>query len=112
MSDLTKAPDEVPDQLEEENDILAGQLARIEAMFIPSIPGEVVYRKIDGESPVTVWREQRRMTVESLAEAAKVSAAQVLRWERDEPITLRELGRPAEALKVSADELIPYPQRD
>ncbi len=112
MNDLPNAPDDALDQLEEENDALVSQLAQIEAMFIPSIPGEVVYRKIDGENPITVWREHRRMTVESLAEAAQVSAEQVTCWERDEPITLRSLGRVAEALKVTADELIPYPQRD
>ena len=100
------------DQLKEENNILSGQPARIEAMFIPSIPGEVAFRKIDGENPIAVWREHRQMTVEGLAEAAQVSAEQLSRWERDEPITLRELGRISEALKVRADELIPYPQRD
>ena len=112
MNDLPNAPDEMLDLLEEKNDVLVSQLARIEAMFIPSIPGEVVYRKIDGENPITVWREHRRMTVEGLAEAAQVSPEQLARWELDQPITLRELGRLAEALKVSADDLIPYPQRD
>ena len=112
MNDLPNAADEVLDRLEEENDVLVSQLARVEALFIPSIPSEVVYRKIDGDNPITVWREHRGLTVEGLAAAAEVSPEQLVRWERDHPITLRELGRVAEALTVSVDELMPYPQRD
>lgn len=42
-----------------------------------TIPGEMVTRMLAGESPVTVWREYRGLTMSALAKAADLSAATI-----------------------------------
>ena len=107
MNDLANDPSDLIDRLEEENDLLEFQLAKIEGMFIPSIPGVVVHRRLHGEDPITVWREYRGWTVPELAERAKLTEAAVAHAETGAPIERIVLGRLAEALETTADELIP-----
>lgn len=41
------------------------------------IPASITMRRLNGESPVKIWREYRRMTQEQLAAAAGVSRTMV-----------------------------------
>ena len=70
------------------------------------IPAEVVNRMLDGEPPVTVWREYRGMTQAALAKAAGLSTAYVSQIEAGKRVgTVAALRTLAEALDVGLDEL-------
>jgi DNA-binding XRE family transcriptional regulator len=71
------------------------------------IPAEYVYRILDGENPVAVWREYRGLTAKALAEAAGITQAylsQIETGKRDG--TLGTMKKIAEALKVTIDDLV------
>ena len=51
--------------------------ARIERGEDELLPASIILRRLDGESPVKVWREHRGLTQEQLATAAGVSRALV-----------------------------------
>jgi DNA-binding XRE family transcriptional regulator len=80
------------------------KLAAGEEEFIPS---EYVYRMLDGENRVAVWREFRGMTSKQLAEAAGITQAylsQIETGKRDGTVgTMKKI---AEALKVGIDDLV------
>ncbi len=107
MNDVANDPTDLLDRLEDENDLLEFKIARIEREFIPTIPGVVVHRTLHGEDPILVWREYRGFTVAELAARAKVSEDAVTQAETGAPIDRIVLGRLAEALETTADELIP-----
>jgi DNA-binding XRE family transcriptional regulator len=71
------------------------------------IPSEYVYRMLDGENRVAVWREYRGMSAKALAEAAGISQAylsQIETGRRDGTIgTMRKI---ADALKLTLDDLV------
>lgn len=96
--------------LEDQHDVLAAMLARIEAANEERIPGAVIHRLSNGEAPLTVWREHRGLTPESLAEKAGVSASDVLAIEAGAEPRLRVAAALAKALRVDAEDLIPWPQ--
>jgi hypothetical protein len=72
------------------------------------VPLEVVDRLLAGESPIRVWREFRKMTLDQLGAAAGLSKGYLSDLEngkRAGPVeTLQVLAR---ALRVSLDELAP-----
>jgi DNA-binding XRE family transcriptional regulator len=71
------------------------------------IPAEYVYRMLDGENRVLVWREFRGLTSKQLAEAAGISQAylsQIEAGKRDGSIsTMKKI---AEALKIGLADLV------
>jgi DNA-binding XRE family transcriptional regulator len=71
------------------------------------IPAEYVYRMLDGENRVLVWREFRGLTSKQLAEAAGISQAylsQIEAGKRDGSIsTMKKI---ADALKIGLDDLV------
>lgn len=71
------------------------------------IPAEYVYRMLDGENRVAVWREFRGMTSKRLADAAGITQSylsQIETGKRDGTIgTMKKI---AEALAVSIDDLV------
>lgn len=71
-----------------------------------TVPDAVVGRLIDGESPITVWREHRGMTLRALAEVAGLDPGYVSQLEhrkRAGPVaTMKKL---ATALRVDLDDL-------
>ena len=71
------------------------------------IPAEYVYRMLDGENRVAVWREFRGLTSKQLAEAAGITQAylsQIETGKRDGTVgTMKKI---AEALKVGIDDLV------
>jgi DNA-binding XRE family transcriptional regulator len=71
------------------------------------IPAEYVYRMLDGENRVAVWREFRGLTSKQLAEAAGITQAylsQIETGKRDGTVgTMKKI---AEALKLGIDDLV------
>lgn len=71
------------------------------------IPAEYVYRMLDGENRVTVWREYRGLSGKELAKAANIAPSYLSNIEsgkRDGTIgTMKKI---AEALGVTIDDLV------
>jgi len=97
-------------ELEDQHDVLAVQLARIESANEELIPGEIIHRLSAGDAPLTVWREHRGLTLEALAEKAGVSVAEVRAIESGKDPLLRIAATLAKALNIDAEDLIPWPQ--
>lgn len=71
------------------------------------VPAEYVYRMLDGENPILVWREYRGLSAKELAEKAGITQAylsQIETGKRDG--TISTIKKIAEALKVTIDELV------
>jgi len=72
------------------------------------VPAEIADRILDGESPLRVWREHRRMTQQTLAHAAGVGKSYVSQIESGRKTgTVETLSRLAQALEVDLDDLAP-----
>jgi DNA-binding XRE family transcriptional regulator len=72
-----------------------------------SFPSEVVNRLLDGESPVKVWREYRRLTQGQLAEQTGVTVAHISQIESGKrECSVKLLRALARVLEVDADMLI------
>jgi DNA-binding XRE family transcriptional regulator len=72
-----------------------------------SFPSEVVNRLLDGESPVKVWREYRRLTQGQLAEQTGVTVAHISQIESGKrECSVKLLRALARVLEVDADLLI------
>ena len=72
-----------------------------------SFPSEVVNRLLDGESPVKVWREFRRLTQGQLAEQTGVTVAHISQIESGKrECSVKLLRALARVLEVDADLLI------
>jgi DNA-binding XRE family transcriptional regulator len=71
------------------------------------IPAEYVYRMLDGENRVAVWREYRGLSAKALAEAAGITQgylSQIETGKRDGTVgTMKKI---AEALRLSLDEIV------
>jgi hypothetical protein len=71
-----------------------------------TVPDAVLGRLIDGENPLTVWREHRGMTLRALADAAGLDPGYLSQLEnrkRAGPVaTMKKL---AAALKLDLDDL-------
>ena len=70
------------------------------------IPAEVVDRLLDGDNPVRVWREYRRLSATDLAKACGVTASAISQIEsgkrKSSVILLKKIAR---ILKVDLDNL-------
>ncbi len=72
-----------------------------------SLPAEVVNRLLDGESPITVWREYRGLKSNELAAATGLTPGYISMLESgDREGTVNSLRAIAKALNVSMDDLI------
>jgi DNA-binding XRE family transcriptional regulator len=72
------------------------------------LPAEMVDRILDGEPPLRVWREYRRLTQDALAKMAGTSYATISRLESAKMIGSRRRWAPiAKALGVAVDDLMP-----
>ncbi len=77
------------------------------------VPSEVIDRLIDGEHPVKVWREHRKMKQGELAEKLGKSGAylsHIESWKRDGTIKL--YSNLARALQVDIDDLVVWQERN
>ncbi len=85
-------------------DTINAAIDRHEAELIPS---EVVYAILDGENPIKVWREYRKLTQQQLAETAGISKPYLSQIETGKRIGTAEiLSAIAKALNVSLDEVV------
>ncbi|MGV8938955.1 MAG: helix-turn-helix domain-containing protein [Allorhizobium sp.] len=72
------------------------------------IPAEFVYRMLDGENPVRVWRDFRGLSAKDLAASAGISAAYLSEIESGKKEgSLSALRKIAKALKVDLEDIIP-----
>jgi DNA-binding XRE family transcriptional regulator len=81
-------------------------LRRVQGGEEEVFPGEVAARLIDGENPVKVFREHRRLTQAQLADKVgtnKVYISQIERGERQGSLTL--LRKIADALRVDVSDI-------
>jgi DNA-binding XRE family transcriptional regulator len=76
------------------------------------IPSDVVYAIMDGENPIKVWREYRRLTQQQLAQAAGISTPYLSQLETGKRTGAAEvLTTIAKVLKVSLDEIVVLPEK-
>jgi ribosome-binding protein aMBF1 (putative translation factor) len=70
-------------------------------------PVALLERRLAGESPVRLWREQRGLSVRALARASGVKASYLSEIEnRKKPGSVAALGKLAAALGIAVDDLI------
>ena len=90
--------------VQEERERLLG----VEAARADALPTELVRRMLDGESPVRIWREHRRLTLGELADRASIAPSHVSEIEAGrEPGSAAVLAKLARALGVGPDDLAP-----
>lgn len=81
--------------------------ANVAAGLDEVVPASLVYRIMDGESSIRVWREHRGLSAATLASRAGISAAYLSEIEGGKKTggvaTLRKLAR---ALNVDIDDLV------
>lgn len=71
------------------------------------IPEEVVYAILDGENPIRVWREYRRLTQKQLAEMANISKPYLSQLETGKRTgTAEVLTAVADALNLTLDDIV------
>jgi DNA-binding XRE family transcriptional regulator len=71
------------------------------------IPAEVVYAILDGENPIKVWREYRKLTQQQLADTAGISKPYLSQIETGKRMGTTEiLSAIAKALDVSLDDVV------
>ena len=84
-------------------DAIKTAIERVEEEFIPS---EMVDALLEGENPVKVWREYRRLTQQQLAEAAGISTPYLSQIETNKRAGATEvLAAIAKALKLTLDDI-------
>lgn len=97
------------DDLVDAADIAAADNVRldIKAGRDELIPASVANRLLDGENPIRVWREYRRLTARDLAEKSDVSAAYLSELETGKKKGgIGRLAAIAGALGVEIDDLV------
>ena len=72
------------------------------------LPVELVMRLMVGEHPVRIWREQRGLSIQALADTAGVGRSYLVEIERHKkPGSVAAYRRLAAALGVPVDDLLP-----
>lgn len=81
---------------------------RIAAGEDEAVPAEFVYRMLDGENPVRVWRDFRALSAKDLAASAGISATYLSEIESGKKEgSLSALRKIAKALKVDLEDILP-----
>ena len=71
------------------------------------VPSEVVYALLDGQNPIRVWREHRRMTQKQLAQVAEISVPYLSQLESGKRNgTTEVLSAIARALDVDLEDIV------
>lgn len=106
---LVKALRNVAEFEEDQADSQAalGVQARIDDGIEEFVPGTVVSRLVDGESPLRVWREYRGFSQAALARAASTSRARIADIEAGRrTVSAHTLRRLASALGIEPDDIV------
>jgi len=106
---LVVLPLEEYERLIDDLDIAAADRVRrnIAGGLDEMVPADVADRLLDGENPVRVWRDHRKLSAQALAEKARISAAYLSEIEtgRKEG-SVSVLKRLADALSIDLDDLV------
>lgn len=79
----------------------------IEAGQEELVPSDVADRLIDGENPVRVWREHRKMSTTALAKASGLSQPYIVQIESGSRTgTTASLAKIAKALGIGIEDLV------
>lgn len=71
------------------------------------VPSDVVYRLVDGENKIKVWREYRQMTQAELAQQCGMAQATIAQMEGGKRTgTVAVLKKIAETLRLDLDDLV------
>lgn len=71
------------------------------------IPSAITYAILDGENPIKVWREYRRLTQQQLAQAAGISTSYLSQIESGKRQgKIEALAAIATALNLSLDDIV------
>lgn len=82
-------------------------LERINAGTEELIPAAVVDRLLDGDAPLTVWREHRRLSQAELARQSGVNRVQIIDIEAGRKTgSVASLKKLATALQIDMDDLV------
>jgi DNA-binding XRE family transcriptional regulator len=104
-------PDVLREAAEDAYDILCAMQAKLALTIGDSemLPGTLVKRLlVDGDNPITVWREHRALTQKALAAKVKMTAAQLSEIENGKKSgSIATLSKLAKALNVNVDDLLP-----
>jgi DNA-binding XRE family transcriptional regulator len=72
------------------------------------LPAELVWRMLDGEHPLAIWRQRRKLSGAKLAVLAGVPQSYISEIEtRKKPGSLGAMAKLARALGVTIDDLTP-----
>jgi len=97
--------DRMREELEDLDDIRAFDRAKAKPKDF--IPGEIVTRRVDGENPVRIWREYRKLTQQQLADKAGISKPYLSQLETGaRRASVSVIKRLAAALEADVDDLI------
>ena len=100
------------DLLEDAHDMADAEavMRRLHAGETEALPFEVAERLLDGEHPVTVFREHRGLSGRALADRAGISSSYLSEIETGrKPGSLDAMSRLARALDIPLDLLAPAP---
>ena len=112
MSNQTNALARELEEMEDQRDAVTAMLAHLETSNQETIPFEMVNRMCDGAPPLLVWREHRGLSVEALAAATGIAARDIEAVEAGAELSLRAAASLAKALRIDAEDLIPWSQDD
>ena len=108
MTDTVTIPREEYDALRARIEDLDDILAAHAAMTGARLPYEFAIREIEGEHPVRVWRDYRKLTAAALAEMSGVSKAYLSEIETGKkPGSVEAYKAIAAALDVPLDAVVP-----
>jgi hypothetical protein len=94
---------------EDREDILAAERAEMRRNAGEEyVPSELVDRILDGENPLRVWREYRKLSLKQLSETSGVGLSYISELERGLKKGPGQVwGKLARALNVSIDDILP-----
>lgn len=111
MSDLTNAPEREIEDLEDELDLALVRLGAYQDVGAEDVPLSLVEQLSEGANPTQAWRQYRGMSLEELAQAARIPAALLIPIESGrEDLPLRTMAAIARALRLDLDDLVPWPR--
>ncbi|WP_448216451.1 helix-turn-helix domain-containing protein [Endozoicomonas sp. 2B-B] len=77
------------------------------------LPDQVTNRLMNGDNPVTVWREYRELSQKGLHEKSGVSASMISQIESGQKTgSIKTIRKLSEALNIDVDDIVAYQKMD